>query len=75
MLKRLKPAFGVDRLALIAQFKIQASRPAPTAGATGGNNFICIDPIADVLEQAFIVAVQAQVPIAMIYDDQQPETT
>src|SRR5581483_2777949 len=68
-------AARVDRFSLITQLEVQSRRPTPAAGATRRDDFVRIDPFADVLEQGFVASVQTQIAVAMVDDDEQAETT
>src|SRR6218665_2701489 len=65
---RAAPLGGVARAALLADGEIQRRGILPAAGADCGDGVASFDDVAGIFQQALIMAVEAQVAIAVVED-------
>src|SRR5512143_3605814 len=60
----LHPIEGINRTALMPHFKVQTGVGLATAVADRGDGVTGLDPLAHLLIQTFIIAVQAHVAVS-----------
>src|SRR5512139_3049786 len=72
-LRLAAPGRGIQRLPPVTYCKVHADLRRAAARAHHADRLAGLDPLAGLLEQAVVVAVQAHVAVAMVQDEQQPE--
>src|SRR5574340_1015694 len=71
----LHPVQGIYRTALMPHFKIQAGIGLTAAVADCSDRITGLNPVAHLLIQTFIIAVQAHIPFAVIDNNEIAEAT